>query len=111
MRICSAALMCVHGCLLFILLPGHTLGTGLFSPPPSTGNQHGGMFINSPISSRKVGYSPNHPPPVGSGKEGEGCDDDGRQWYFMGTKLPARTLQKAALCFLAGSHAERYPLY
>lgn len=49
-------------------LIGHTLGTSLFSPPPSSGNQHG-LFVNSPNSSGKVGFSPGTPnhPPVGSG--------------------------------------------
>ena len=45
---------------------GHTLGTSLFSPPPSTGNQHG-LFINSPTSSGKVGYTSTHPPVGSSG--------------------------------------------
>ena len=48
---------------------GHTLGTSLFSPPPSS-TAHHGMFINSPSSAGKVlGYpsgSPAHAP-VGSG--------------------------------------------
>ena len=54
---------------IFAFLIGHTLGTSLFSPPPSSGNQHG-LFVNSPNSSGKVvGFSPGTPnhPPVGSG--------------------------------------------
>lgn len=51
-----------------IQILGHTLGTSLFSPPPSSGNHHG-LFVNSPTSSGKVGFPPGAPghPPVGSG--------------------------------------------
>ena len=47
---------------------GHTLGTSLFSPPPST--THHGMFVNSPSTVGKViGYASGSPAhaPVGSG--------------------------------------------
>ena len=33
---------------------GHSLGTSLFSPPPSSSAQHGAMFVNSPTSTGKV---------------------------------------------------------
>ena len=49
---------------------GHSLGTSLFSPPPSSSAQHGAMFVNSPTSTGKVvGFAPGTPahPPVGSG--------------------------------------------
>ena len=49
---------------------GHTLGTSLFSPPPSS-SAHPGMFINSPTTGGKIiGYptgSPTVHAPVGSG--------------------------------------------
>ena len=49
---------------------GHTLGTTLFSPPPSS-STHPGMFVNSPTTGGKViGYptgSPAAHAPVGSG--------------------------------------------
>ena len=49
---------------------GHTLGTSLFSPPPSS-TTHPGMFVNSPTTGAKViGYptgSPAAHAPVGSG--------------------------------------------
>lgn len=49
---------------------GHTLGTSLFSPPPSSGTPHG-IFINSPTNAGKVlGAGPPGSParaPVGSG--------------------------------------------
>lgn len=49
---------------------GHSLGTSLFSPPPSSTAQHSGMFVNSPTSTGKVvGFAPGTPahPPVGTG--------------------------------------------
>jgi hypothetical protein len=50
---------------------GHTLGTSLFSPPPSS-SAHPGMFVNSPTTGAKViGYPAGSPAaphaPVGSG--------------------------------------------
>ena len=53
-----------------IQILGHTLGTSLFSPPPSTTGHHHGMFVSSPSSGGKVlGYPPGSPAhaPVGSG--------------------------------------------
>ena len=53
-----------------IQILGHTLGTSLFSPPPSTTGHHHGMFVTSPSSGGKVlGYPPGSPAhaPVGSG--------------------------------------------
>ena len=44
---------------------GHTLGTSLFSPPPSSTSPHG-IFVNSPTTSGKVAFSPVFPT-VGSG--------------------------------------------
>ena len=52
-----------------IQILGHTLGTSLFSPPPSSTAPHG-VFVNSPTTSGKVlNYAPGAPtlPPVGSG--------------------------------------------
>ena len=49
---------------------GHTLGTSLFSPPPSS-SAHPGMFVNSPTTGGKIiGYPTGTPAthaPVGSG--------------------------------------------
>ena len=50
---------------------GHTLGTSLFSPPPSS-STHPGMFVNSPTTGAKlIGYPGGSPAtphaPVGSG--------------------------------------------
>ena len=44
---------------------GHTLGTSLFSPPPSSTSQHG-IFVNSPTTTGKVAF-PSVFPAVGSG--------------------------------------------
>ncbi len=49
---------------------GHTLGTTLFSPPPSTSTNPHGIFVNSPTTTGKIlGFAPGTPalPPVGSG--------------------------------------------
>lgn len=50
-----------------VQIMGHTLGTSLFSPPPSSTTPHG-AFANSPTSTGKI-FAPGAPthPPVGSG--------------------------------------------
>lgn len=53
------------GVVHVIFCAGHTLGTSLFSPPPSTTSPHG-LFVNSSSSSGKMAFSPVFPA-VGSG--------------------------------------------
>ena len=52
--LCCMMLYCGVSVALYIHT-GHTLGTSLFSPPPSSTSQHG-IFVNSPTTTGKVAF-------------------------------------------------------
>ena len=70
---------------------GHTLGTSLFSPPPSSGSPHG-IFVNSQTSAGKVfGVGPPGSParaPVGSGVRLRRYDSPKHGHAHIGGEVP-----------------------
>ena len=71
---------------------GHTLGTSLFSPPPSSTAPHG-VFVNSPSATGKiVGFAPGTPahPPVGSGPRFRRYDSP-KQLGHMGNSITSQS--------------------